>query len=702
MSNQEKIDELLNRIRQPNGLARVGSGSRPRPILDTSPSSRNPPTTLDMGESRRVTPRPNALVFTATNKHQNVETDIKLKEIMKISGKLKIDNKEYSTDTKDMELLEELGHGTCGHVYKMRHKISNEIIAVKQMRRSGNSEENKRIIMDIEVVLKSHDCNFIVQCLGCFITDAEVWICMELMATCFDKLLKKLRKPIPEQILGKVTVATVEALSYLKDKHGVMHRDVKPSNILLDERGNVKLCDFGISGRLVDSMAKTRSAGCAAYMAPERIEPNPDNPDYDVRADVWSLGITLVELATAVFPYQDCKTDFEVLAKVINQDPPALPSNQGFSQEFQDFVSSCLRKQHQQRPKYRELKKHTFIKKYEIKDVNVGQWFTEAVEEADRAANRQSITPSAFRRFFTACQTQATVADTKPTISTQLSSPYIPLLPKSAEKSCHNSRLTAFQSMNGQRDHSPSPTVFLERKKSEVNSQIGDQNSFKSYSNHFPPKIPPKIDPYLPLSHNSTVQENINKFNSPVLQRRLLDSPNVSPYPQKRGVSENRWKSPSSSPIPLRANYSSDSEQPYTHGNTSPIVLQRFIHQQKQQQMAKEAEEEAKYNPGKKRFTSYMKLQLSGDKSGRSSRHQSPEPPPRLSRINGDSPLPIRKNILDSGAVTSPSLSRRYISPTPPIPPPRRLSESTSVPGSPQHLRTRFQYTPEPHRRFLS
>lgn len=75
------------------------------------------------------------------------------------------------------------------------------------MRRSGNSDENKRIIMDIEVVLKSHDCKYIVQCLGCFITDSEVWICMELMDTCFDKLLKRFKQSIPEEVLGKVTVA---------------------------------------------------------------------------------------------------------------------------------------------------------------------------------------------------------------------------------------------------------------------------------------------------------------------------------------------------------------------------------------------------------------------------------------------------------------------------------------------------------------
>lgn len=129
---------------------------------------------------------------------------------------------------------------------------------------------------------------------------------------------------------------TVRALSYLKEKHDVIHRDIKPSNILIDEHGNIKLCDFGISGRLVDSKAKTRSAGCAAYMAPERVDPN--KSDYDIRADVWSLGITLVELATGSNPYKSCNTEFEVLTRVLEADPPSLSKDRGFSVEFQMFV----------------------------------------------------------------------------------------------------------------------------------------------------------------------------------------------------------------------------------------------------------------------------------------------------------------------------------------------------------------------------
>ncbi|XP_051898055.1 dual specificity mitogen-activated protein kinase kinase 7 isoform X3 [Pristis pectinata] len=257
-------------------------------------------------------------------------------------------------------------------------------IGGQQMRRSGNKEENKRILMDLDVVLKSHDCPYIVQCYGTFITNTDVFIAMELMGTCAEKLKKRIQGPIPERILGKMTVAIVKALFYLKEKHGVIHRDVKPSNILLDERGQIKLCDFGISGRLVDSKAKTRSAGCAAYMAPERIDPpDPTKPDYDIRADVWSLGISLVELATGQFPYKNCKTDFEVLTKVLQEDPPLLPPSMGFSMDFQSFVKDCLTKDHRKRPKYNKLLEHNFIKRYETLEVDVASWFKEVMAKTE-------------------------------------------------------------------------------------------------------------------------------------------------------------------------------------------------------------------------------------------------------------------------------------------------------------------------------
>jgi len=365
LSERLKAVNESNEPKTPFMESRPGSGRRPKDLGIASYQRSPRPRRVDLPGSNHPRPMP-------TN---SFEVDQKIREIMRLTGKICINGVEYPTSIKEMEDLGELGNGTCGHVVKMLHRPSQTVVAVKQMRRSGNLEENKRITMDLEVVVMSHDCDYIVKCLGCFITDSDVWICMELMATCFDKLMKRLSAPIPEDILGKVALGTVKALHYLKENHGVMHRDVKPSNILLDENGRVKLCDFGISGRLVDSRAKTKNAGCAAYMAPERIiPPDPGNPDYDIRADVWSLGITLVELATGKFPYPDCKCDFDVLCRVIENDPPSLPPNK-FSPEFEDFVRRCLTKDCNLRPKFRGLLDHPFLQRYEKKHVDVASWF---------------------------------------------------------------------------------------------------------------------------------------------------------------------------------------------------------------------------------------------------------------------------------------------------------------------------------------
>ncbi|CAD5229445.1 unnamed protein product [Bursaphelenchus okinawaensis] len=297
----------------------------------------------------------------------------KYKLVQEMSGILKINGQVYEdVKVEDLIFVTDLGSGTCGNVTK--RKLKARAMAVKEMKRTDNKEESKRIFMDLDVVRKSNDCQYIVQCFGYIITMDHLYICMELMASCLDKvLIARNYIGLPEEIIGKVAYSVVEALKYLKNVHYLMHRDVKPSNILLDWHGNIKLCDFGISGQLIDSKATTWSTGCTAYLAPERINRLP----YDVRADVWSLGVTLVQLAVGFFPYKEDPsqnmTPFHLMLKITNEDPPRLDPTK-FSPEFCDFVNNCLLKSTQERPKYNQLSVMPFLIRSAESDVDVGHW----------------------------------------------------------------------------------------------------------------------------------------------------------------------------------------------------------------------------------------------------------------------------------------------------------------------------------------
>jgi mitogen-activated protein kinase kinase len=161
--------------------------------------------------------------------------------------------------------------------------------------------------MELDVL---HRCisPFIVDFYGAFFQEGAVYICMEFMdGGSIDKLYAD---GVPEGVLRKITMATTMGLKSLKDEHNIIHRDVKPTNILMNTKGAIKICDFGVSGNLVASIAKT-NIGCQSYMAPERISSggiaqagaNPGGGTYSVQSDIWSLGLTIIECALGRYPY---------------------------------------------------------------------------------------------------------------------------------------------------------------------------------------------------------------------------------------------------------------------------------------------------------------------------------------------------------------------------------------------------------------
>ena len=200
---------------------------------------------------------------------------------------------------------------TSAHVYG-RGGTTGMVMAMKEMRLELEDAKFQSIIMELDIL---HRCvsQHIVEFYGAFFQEGAVYICMEFMdGGSVDKLYGD---GVPEDVLRKITYATTRGLKYLKEDHNIIHRDVKPTNILVNTRGQVKICDFGVSGNLVASIAKT-NIGCQSYMAPERISSGgmaqPGGlgagaaagvGTYSVQSDIWSLGLSIIECALGRYPY---------------------------------------------------------------------------------------------------------------------------------------------------------------------------------------------------------------------------------------------------------------------------------------------------------------------------------------------------------------------------------------------------------------
>jgi mitogen-activated protein kinase kinase len=227
-------------------------------------------------------------------------------------------------------------------------------MAMKEIRLELDNSKLNGIIMELDILHRAVAPE-IVEFYGAFFVESCVYYCMEYMdAGSMDKLQ---HAGVPEPVLGRVMQAMVRGLKFLKDELQIMHRDVKPTNVLVSRSGAVKLCDFGVSGQLEKSLAKT-NIGCQSYMAPERIQGESVGSlgAYTVSSDVWSLGLTAIEMAVGHYPFppETYANVFAQLQAIVHGDPPELPEER-YSAQARDFVARCLHKVPTRRATYAEL-----------------------------------------------------------------------------------------------------------------------------------------------------------------------------------------------------------------------------------------------------------------------------------------------------------------------------------------------------------
>jgi serine/threonine-protein kinase OSR1/STK39 len=276
----------------------------------------------------------------------------------------------FPLDKSQYKIISQIGKGATASVYVAECIPNGKIVALKTIDLESCPIEIEHLRHEVVFWSTSQSPN-IVEYYGSFVDGPILYIIMEYMSagSCYEIMRYAYKRGIQDEcIIAAIIHEVLNALVYFHENRQI-HRDIKAGNILINENGDIKIGDFGIAANLLENGQRKRARftviGTPCYMAPEVLK---EEEGYTEKADVWSLGITAIELALGAAPYSNLYP-LEVIVKIVNSPPPQLPDESRFSAAFKDFVKQCLVHSPAKRPSSKQLLEHKFFK--QVKDVRV-------------------------------------------------------------------------------------------------------------------------------------------------------------------------------------------------------------------------------------------------------------------------------------------------------------------------------------------